>query len=308
MSRVLSLAIALVMLSSLSAEAQVTLKHKNPENTTTTTTVKTETKQVLTIAGMDIDTNASQTIVAEGKSGARADDGTIELHEKVKSMIVDATYPGGSRIQYDSSKENTPTGTQFDFMIDLLDVLSATESVIKLDRNNRCLSIKLTQEGLDDLPEESQAIVAGQMDTEYLVSAQNLRFKEIPATPLKAGDSWMVEFPMRLGGGQSLEMDRKMVYKGQQMTAAGRKLHVLSGEVTAAKLVQDADSESPVKISGSELTVKSSTIQILFDNQMGRIVRSTSKIHVAGDIKLDINGMELPGNLDLSLNISTSVR
>ena len=308
MYRLLSLAISLVLLGSLSAEAQVTLKHKTAENSQLSTTVKTSTSQVLTIVGMDLETKVKQTMVAEQTSGTRAKDGTLEVVETVKSLQVDGTYPGGAQISYDSSKENTPAGTQVDFLLGLFDVIASSKTAFKLDRAGNCLSVAIKLKGLDELPEEVKPLLAEQSDTGYLRDTYNMRLKEVPATPLKVGESWVIEFPMKLGDGQILETKRTMTYKGVEMTASGKKLHVITGVTNDAQLVQSPDVKGAAPVSDSKLTVKSSSIRILFDNELGRPTLSEYKLQLAGSITLTINGMALPCQIDLTMDIAAATR
>ena len=98
-------------------------------------------------------------------------------------------------------------------------------------------------------------------------------------------------------------MKRSFAYKGTT-TVAGTEVHLIEMKVTAAELSQDANANTPVKITGSDLKVESSSGKILFDNKRGLVTQSELKFRLVGELKLDINGMELPGKLDLSIDIN----
>jgi len=113
---------------------------------------------------------------------------------------------------------------------------------------------------------------------------------------------------VRLGGGQVLELKQALTYQGEVTTKNGRKAHSITGKVISATLEQDPNANTPAKITGSELKVESSSQKILFDNDRGMIVLSELKFRLVGDLKLDINGMELPGKLDLTIEATALVK
>ena len=70
----------------------------------------------------------------------------------------------------------------------------------------------------------------------------------------------------------------------------------------------DPNSKSPLKVKSSELKITSSDGTILFDREKGAIVESTSKMRSEGDKKTEINGMELPAKLDLTIESKTTLQ
>ena len=108
--------------------------------------------------------------------------------------------------------------------------------------------------------------------------------------------------------GMDLETKRTMTYKGVEMTASGKKLHVITGVTNDAQLVQSPDVKGSAPVSDSKLTVKSSSIRILFDNELGRPTISEYKLQLAGSITLTINGMALPCQIDLTMDIAAATR
>ena len=62
------------------------------------------------------------------------------------------------------------------------------------------------------------------------------------------------------------------------------------------------------KIKSSDLTVTASERTILFDPPAGSIFESVSKIRIEGDMKTEINAMELPAKLDLTIENKTTLQ
>jgi hypothetical protein len=64
----------------------------------------------------------------------------------------------------------------------------------------------------------------------------------------------------------------------------------------------DPNAKALLKVKSSELKVASSEGTILFDREKGAVVESVSKLRITGDMKTEINAMELPARLDLTLD------
>jgi hypothetical protein len=303
MARHIRLALFLLLATPLAVSAQVTLKFQTPDKVIVTSTVTAHTIQVLTLAGMVFETRTSQKAITRYQAGTRGTDGIIQIDGVIEAMKVKASFPEGVELTFDSTRENKPEGTQFDVMLDLYKALATAKTTRKLDKENRCLSYSTKIEGFDKLAPELKDSVKDQLDNDYLRDAENQKFKEVPFRLIQEGDSWETTFPMRLGGGQILELKRSFAYKGTT-TVAGTEVHLIEMKVTAAELSQDANANTPAKITGSDLKVESSSGKILFDNKRGLVTQSELKFRLVGELKLDINGMELPGKLDLSIDIN----
>src|SRR5438270_188616 len=78
----------LVMVAGLAlpAMAQVKLEYKYPEGTSTRYRTTSKTHQVLTLAGMDIETSAEESVISTHSVGKRNPDGTLPVTQKVESL------------------------------------------------------------------------------------------------------------------------------------------------------------------------------------------------------------------------------
>ncbi len=307
MTRSIRLALLLLLASPLAISAQVTLKFQTPDKSSSETIVSSHTIQVLTLGGMDIETRTSQKAILKEQAGVRGEDGTIQITGNTEAMKVSSTFPNGVMLRFDSLRENKPEGTQFDMMLDLYKALSTAKTTRSLDKGNRCLSYTTQMEGFDKLAPALRGSVKDQLDKDYLKDAENQKFKEIPQTPIEEGDSWEVTFSMRLGGGQILAIKRSFTYKGTT-SVGGREVHAIEIKVLSAQLSQNADADTPVKITGSNLKVESSSGRLLFDNKRGAITHNELKFRLVGELKLELDGDALPGKLDLSITAISIAR
>ncbi|MBT4866274.1 MAG: hypothetical protein HON53_14315 [Planctomycetaceae bacterium] len=295
---------AIVWGMSATAEAQVKLQLKFPNDAKTTSTVTSKTHQMLKIAGMDVETKAEETVSTTTTNGKRKADGTIQLTSKVDSVKSKLTLPGGVDLEFDSTKPSEPAGTAFDFLLEVYAVIPKVVSTTVLNKDNRVTSVKVDEKPLEDLSDMAKTILKGRFDGDYLKEVVNKQMDRIPKTAVKKGDSWQVELTANLGGGQTLAFKTTYTYEGT-IEKDGKTLDKITSKVTEVKYAQD-DPDAPAKVTASELKVESSSGTLLFDRKLGRTVSDTDKFHVTGTMTLDINGMEFPTELDLTIEKTTT--
>jgi hypothetical protein len=290
---------AIVWGMSTTAEAQVKLQLKFPDGTKTTGTITTKTHQILKLAGMEIETKANETVSTTTTNGKRKADGTIQLTSKIDAVKSKLTLPGGVELEFDSAKPSEPAGTAFDFLLEIYTAIPKIVSTTVLDKDNRVVSVKVDETPLADLSDMAKAIVKGRFDGDYLKETANKQMDRIPTSAVKKGDSWQVELTANLGGGQSLAFKTTYTYEGM-IEKDDKNYDRITSKVTEIKYAQD-DPDAPAKVTASELKVESSSGEILFDRKLGRPVSDTDKFHVTGTMTLDVNGMEFPAELDLTI-------
>src|SRR5262245_20495959 len=85
------------------AEADVTLEQKYFPDVSATTHIETKTKQVITLAGMDLETESSTFIISTSKAGKRTEDGTLPIVTTIDNLQLDVSAPGGIKLSFASS-------------------------------------------------------------------------------------------------------------------------------------------------------------------------------------------------------------
>ena len=122
----LSLAILLV---APTTHAQVVLRPKLKPNSKRVFHSEASTKQILTLAGMDVETSSNQFVVMEQVTQPRSDDGTLRLTDTNKKLQQEITLPG-FKISFDSDNPNKKAPLpQFEPMLDLLRLIANPESL-----------------------------------------------------------------------------------------------------------------------------------------------------------------------------------
>ena len=88
-----------------------------------------------------------------------------------------------------------------------------------------------------------------------------------------------------------------------------KTLDKIKSRVTEVELKQEGAGDSPLKIVKSNLKVADSEGTILFDREEGHVVNLKGKLRVTGDMMTySINGMEIPGALDLTMETDTELQ
>jgi hypothetical protein len=76
--------------------------------------------------------------------------------------------------------------------------------------------------------------------------------------------------------------------------------------VSVKQVRYSVDDDSTIKLTDSDLKVANSTGKILFDRQLGTIVRHQVMIHVTGTITFVGPNGDVPAELDLTMETDTT--
>ena len=83
------------------------------------------------------------------------------------------------------------------------------------------------------------------------------------------------------------------------------KLDLITGKITDVAYNMKGNPNSSLKVKNSELKAAKSSLELFFDRKQGQFVRTSSLVHIKGDMTFEANGMELPGKLDLMIEQNT---
>ncbi|MCO6458752.1 MAG: hypothetical protein J5I93_25880 [Pirellulaceae bacterium] len=287
------------------AQAQVQLRWKFESAEPQVSTSQQNVSQVLSIAGNDIATGQEQTVETSSTFGQKQADGSFSVETRFTGLKSKLTLPGGVELKFDSSQENPPAGTQFDFLLDVFKGLSKMRMTTSYDRDARVVKVVVDEKSLEGVDETGRALLKEQIDPEFLRDAIAQEMKVVPDKPVSVGDTWDLEKTMRLSGGQSMIFTVSYKYEGT-VDRDGKQLDKISGKATKVEYRQTDD--APLKVTASDLKVDSSASQILFDRQRGQVVERQEKTRVMGSLTFELAGNPVDGKLDLTLENKTVVK
>ena len=298
--------VALLASFATSAPAQVTLKYKFPDGRKSTSEVVIKTSQTLTLGGNELLSGAEQSLTVSAVNGQRAADGTLVVNNTVEALKTTVTLPGGTELEYDSTKPDAaPPGTQFDVLLDVFKATGKSTWETVMSQDNRVVAVKGRDAAYADLPQNIRDAMKAQIDPDYLRTAANDELAKLPSEPVSPGDSWERSNTLRLDAGQRFKLTNKYTYQGS-VQQDGKNLEKIASQLT--EVTYFVEGESPLKVLESDLKVAATEGLILFDPEYGQVVSQRSKSQITGALKLEVMGMEFPGQLDLTMENSATMK
>lgn len=294
------------------AQAQVKLEYKYPEGRALKYQSTTKTKQTLTIQGMAIETEADQASVTAQTTGKKRDDSSIPIEEKVESVRVELSLPGGINLTIDSTNPDAKIDNPaLEFLGEAIKATAGAQYTVVLDGQNKVKAIEGAEkilEKAEKLSAQARDLITAQMKTEKLKRRFEQEHGHLPEVLARPGDTWERNEILDISGGQILSFKKKYEYVGTE-TKNNKTLDKIKSTVTGVELKSETDTDSPVKVVKSELKVAESEGTILFDREQGFVVSQKSKLHVSGDnVTYSVNGTEVPGALDFTIETGITLQ
>jgi hypothetical protein len=294
------------VLSTPAAQGQVVLKPKLQPKTTRVYNSETITKQILTLAGMDIETRSAQFTIAEQALGVRGADGTLRLVETIRKLQQELTLPG-FKVTFDSSNPGKKAPLpQLEPMLDLLRAISKAKTTLVHNKLDQVIKVEGTDELIKGLDPAVRKNFSDQFAPEIVLSRWNNRNQRIPSKPVRVGDKWEHTSVLDLEAGQKIRIKRRYSYTGT-VKQGPTTLHRITSRSLEVTLSQDAPEGSPTKITASKLKVAKGTGEILVDLEHGIIFSDSDTTRMTGTLTIEANGMKTPGRLDLTIATQTKV-
>ncbi|HEU5115819.1 MAG TPA: DUF6263 family protein [Isosphaeraceae bacterium] len=286
-------------------EAPVKLVLKYPEGSKFTRQQTVRLHQVLTLAGMDIETDAEEIVTSTRSIGTRKPDGSVPMEVEVTALKANMSLPGGISIQFDSAGPPEDIDPQLKFIVDMLRAFSGSHYTVVIGPRGDIQSIEGAQAIIDrasDLDPKAGDALRSRLSPEALKRAWHQDADRIPEILVRPGEPWTRSEHMEIGSGQSFTFERTYEYLGT-IEKNGTTLDKIGVKATGVTYASAADPNSPVKVDKSDLKVKSSEGALLFDREAGRVVESTETTRITGSLTLIVtaNDMALDADLDLTL-------
>ncbi|MFO0819881.1 MAG: hypothetical protein U1A77_18165 [Pirellulales bacterium] len=287
-----------------SVSAQATLQRRFVDGATSSKSVDVLVKQTMSIQGMNLESSSQQNSVVRSTNGKRSATGELRIASKVETLQANVKAPGLGEVMFDSVNPDKATDS---LLTPVFKAAAQATWTTVLDRDNRVIAVEGKEKAFEVLDEQLSGFVKGQNDPDYLKFSAQLEQDRIPSKPLKVGDSWQQDEPLRLDGSQTLTFSKKYTYRGI-VEVEGRKLHHIDVVAVSVKLSFEANGPIMLKLIKSDLKVGQSTGKLLFDGQLGDIVSDVQSHQIKGSLTLGIAGQEVAAELDLTMETSTVSR
>jgi hypothetical protein len=283
------------------ATAQVTLEYKVQEKSKAAFVTEIKMRQVLQIAGQEIPTRVAQQITGEVAAVTRAKDGALRVKTSIKGITAKFEFPGDLKMEFDSKVPDRKAPQQeLEFILEGLRVISKTAITQVFDKDDQLKKVEIPDGATDGL----NPLMKDELDPKKMREQMATLIARLPDKAVSKGDTWVRDEKASLGGGQVMTFRIDYKYEGI-IKQGGRELDRITGKVTSVNYAQEGKAIGPLQVVDSELKPVHSAIELLFDRKFGRYVSEKGKFQVKGDMTFEVNGMKLPGKLDLTMEQNT---
>jgi hypothetical protein len=292
------------------ASAQVKLQPKLNEGSDVSYEVSVLTNQVLTIAGMEFKTSVDSGETHTTTTGKWNAEGIIPIKIKTDSQRLNLTVPGGGQLLFDSSLNVAKTEQrELEPFIDMLRAMAGSTYTLLVDRKGEVTGVEGVQDILGRTPAKAAELLKAQLSVDKLKREFRESAESLPTDAVKPGDTWERTVTLDLGAGQVMKVERRYEYKGAA-DRNGRSLDEI--EVVDKRIASfeiEANDAFPAKVANSELSpADDSKGRVYFDRELGIEVESQHQLHIKGKMTLTIQGMDLPTDLDLTIDSKSKVK
>ena len=261
----------------------------------------TQTDQTMKVMNNDVTQKQRQVFYFSWTPVEQKGD-TWVLKQKIEGVAMDIDI-GGSKIQYDSTKESTATNPLGEFF----KALVGAEFTITLDMKK----VEVTKvEGRDKfLGDLVKANPQMKPLLDQILSENALRemaqptFAAVPNKEVSKGESWTRDSTLDMGPIGKYENVYTYTYDGKD--PKDKKLDLIKVD-TQLTYKEPGDVAGvgglPFKIKSAELKSKDATGTVLFDAAKGRVERSSAKMELSGELSIEFGGQTTTVNLSQTQN------
>jgi Family of unknown function (DUF6263) len=297
---------------SQAAHAQVKLQYKFPESKTLKYKTNAKITHILSLAGQEFETRNDETMVRSRAVGTKRADGGLPVEEKIESVRIELAIPGGTNVTYDTSDPNAKIDNpDLAFLSEAFKLVAETAFTVVLDGGNKVKAVEGSEkllEKADKLSPQARDVIRSHLETDKLKMNFEQELGNVPDIVTRPGESWERNEISDIGSGQTLHFQKKYEYVGTEKKG-DKTFDKIRGTATKVELKQDPAVNAQFKVLKGDMKVESSEETILFDRELGRVQSSHSKVRVKGDkLTLSINGMELEGGLDLTIETTNELQ
>lgn len=281
----------------ITVSAQVTLEIKQTEESTVTQQSDITLKQILQIAGQEIETQSMQKLTTQSITGKRAADGTTSTRATFIKWNGKWAFPGGIEMKFDSAVPDAKAPLeQLEPMLDVVRAMIKHPTTQVFNKDGSPKSVNVPEAAIKKL----QGPLKNEFNAKQLLDQLKQEHARLPNKAVSKDDTWVRKEIIPLGGGQVLNLRIDYTYNGT-VKKNGHTLDLITGKVTDVAYEMKAENAGPLKVKDSDIDVSKSSIELVFDRKSGRFVETKNLIQVKGDMTFEANGQELPGKLDLTI-------
>jgi hypothetical protein len=254
-------------------------------------TMTTKTEQNLTVMGMKITQNQSQTFYFKWTAVDQKDKNWI-VKQEIIGVKMDIQI-GGNPITYDSTQSKNTTNPLSDFF----KALVGSTFTLTVAPDGNVTEVKGRDDFIKRLGQVNgsmEPLLKQILTEDSLKDMVNPAFAVAPNKEVKPGESWEKKSTLNMGPIGSYDTTYKYTLEGKDKKNA--KLDDLKVDTTLKYVPPAANAAStgaqlPFQIKKADLKATNATGQIQFDNDNGRVASSKMDLTLDGTLDIEIQGM-----------------
>jgi hypothetical protein len=268
----------------------------------------TKTSQNMKVMNNDVNQTQNQTFLFSW-TPKKVDDakGTATIEQKIIGVIMDIEI-GGSKITYDSTKENPANNPLADFF----KALVGSTFTVELDlKNYTVVKMEGRKQFLDKLVAanpQMKPLLDTILSEEALKEMAQPVFAVVPEKEVAPGDTWQKTTTLNMGPIGTYKNTYDYKYTGPE-GEGDKKVQAIEVKTT---LVYTPPGESaggqgglPFKIKSAQLKSTNKNGLIKFNPAKGRVDSTTTKLELSGNLQIEIGGQTT--KVDLSQTQESTV-
>ena len=268
---------------------KVGIKWKFEKDKTFYQKMVTKTVQIMKVMNNDVNQTQNQTFYFSYKPTAVAAD-KVTIEQTIIGVAMDIEI-GGSKISYDSTKDQTANNPLGEFFKALI----SSKFTIDLDpKDNKVTKVEGREAFIAKLVAanpQMKPLLETILSAEALKEMAEPTFAVVPAKEVAKGDKW--ERSSKLDMGPIGKYDNKYNYVYEGPDAADKTLQIIKVD-TKLEYKEPGDVAGagglPFKIKSAKLKSSNPVGMIKFSTTKGRLESSVTKLELKGDLQIEIGG------------------
>ena len=287
----------------------VALKWKFEKDKTFYQEMTTVTTQAMKVQGSEVNQKQNMTFYFSWTPKSQDGDNWI-IEQKILGVKMQIDI-GGTKVDYDSTKDN-PAGNPLG---DFFNKLKDSEFKITVNKDNKVIKVEGRDAFVNKLigaNPQMEALLKKILTEDALKEMAEPTFAVVPNEGVNKGKTWKRESKIDMGPLGKYDNTYTYTYDGTGQD----KLDAIKVDI-ATKYVPPPDTamDQPatggalpfkIKSEGSKLTSTSSSGTVKFDNTRGRVETAEMKLEIKGELNIEISGQTT--KVDLTQNQTTTVK
>jgi hypothetical protein len=248
----------------------------------------TETKQTMKVMGNTVTQTQKQTFYFSWKVTGQGDD-KVTIEQKIIGVAMDIDI-GGSKITYDSKKENTnnPLAEFFKALEGATFTVTLNTKTLKVEK------IKGREEFLKKLVQanpQMKPLLDTILSEDALKEMAEPTFAVVPTEPVAKGKSWQRKTTLDMGPIGKYVNGYTYTFEGSE--GKDDKLYKIKVDTTLTYTAPADGTDSrglPFKIKSAALKSKNASGSITFNAERGRVEKSLMSLELDGSLQIEIGG------------------